>query len=149
MFTRRAVACDQVLPPWNPQHRATLLHNVCTAMRLGFFKEAQLMLDHEPHTRNDAACLNLLGVIYELRQQWKLARRCYRWSVQADSTYGPARQNIRRLYELETFGHSREGMALGDERPALATLLLARQPPARIIAAAGRAQRLPRRLRVK
>jgi hypothetical protein len=115
------------LSPWDPQQRAALLHDVCTAMRLGYFAEAQAMLNHEPHATSDAACLNLLGVIHELRQQWKLAHKHYRWSVRRDPAYAPARQNIRRLYELETFGRTANGIALGDERPALGNLLQARQ----------------------
>jgi Flp pilus assembly protein TadD len=114
-------------PPWDPRQRTALLHDVCTAMRLGFFREAQAMLDHEPHAARDAACLNLLGVICELRQQWKLARKHYRAAIQCDGGYAPARQNIRRFYELDTFGHTGMQIALGDERPALALLLRAHQ----------------------
>jgi len=87
------------------------------------------MLDADPHADSDAACLNLQGVIHELREQWKPARKLYHRAIRADGDYAPARQNMRRMYELYTFGHSDEPIALGDERPALAMLLLARQSP--------------------
>ena len=123
LLTGRPRAHEPPLPPWDPRQRTALLHDVCTAMRLGFFREAQAMLDHEPHAAHDPACLNLLGVICELSQQWKLARKHYRAAVRCDPNYAPARQNIRRFYELDTFGHTGMQIALGDERPALALLL--------------------------
>jgi hypothetical protein len=113
---------------WPAEERGALLESTCTAVRLGFFDEALAMLDGDEHAAKDPACLNLLGVIHELRQDWKAAHRHYRRSIRSDRTYAPARQNVRRLYELETLGRSAEGIALGDERPALARLLQMRQP---------------------
>jgi len=127
LFTRRAPHRGRT-SPWPAEQRAALLQGVCTAMRLGFFDEAQAMLGADPHAGSDAACLNLLGVIHELRKQWKPARKNYRRAIRADGTYAPARQNMRRMYELDTFGQSNQCIALGDERPALATLLAARHP---------------------
>lgn len=64
---------------------------------------------------HDAAYFNLLGVIYEVRRQWRLAQKFYGKSVRFDRNYEPAQQNLRRVYELYTFGRSKEPVALGDE----------------------------------
>lgn len=100
------------------------------AIRLGFVGEAWSILNAVSDggaTRDDAERLNLLGVISEARLQWKAARRLYGRAIRADRHYAPAQQNMRRLYELHTFGRSAEPVALGDERPALAELLRAEQ----------------------
>lgn len=60
----------------------------------------------------DASCLNLLGVIAEKRHDWKLARRMYGRSIRADRRFEPAQQNMRRWFELFTFGRSSEPVAL-------------------------------------
>lgn len=81
--------------------------------------------------QHDAAYFNLLGVIYELRRQWRLAKKFYGKSKRADATYAPAEQNLRRIFELYTFGRSREPVALGGEpvepSSALAQLLRERR----------------------
>ena len=61
---------------------------------------------------NDPAWLNLIGVIHELRRDWKNARRYYGRAIAIDGAYEPAQQNMRRLYELYTFGRSVEPIAL-------------------------------------
>lgn len=65
--------------------------------------------------QHDAAYFNLLGVIYEARRQWRLAKKFYGKAMRADKTYAPAEQNMRRIYELYTFGRSKQPVALGDE----------------------------------
>jgi hypothetical protein len=101
-----------------------MLADVRLAIRLGFFDEAQAALDHAPDAAgHDPECLNLLGVLHEFRHEWKLARRCYGRAIRADRRYHPAQQNMRRLYELHTFGRCAQRMALGDERPVLMMLL--------------------------
>lgn len=63
--------------------------------------------------QHDAAYFNLLGVIYETRRQWRLAKKFYSKAMRTDRSYLPAEQNMRRIYELYTFGHSRQPVALG------------------------------------
>ena len=63
----------------------------------------------------DAAYFNLLGVIYEVRRQHRLARKFYGKAIAADKDYGPAQMNMRRIYELYTFGRSQVAAALGDD----------------------------------
>jgi hypothetical protein len=71
----------------------------------------------------DARCLNLLGVIAEARHDWKRAWKLYGRAIAADRTYRPAQQNMRRLYELHTFGDTREAIALDDDGDQLRQLI--------------------------
>ena len=64
----------------------------------------------------DAAYFNLLGVLYEARRERRLARKFYGKAIAADGKYEPAQRNMRRLYELQTFGRSQEPATLGDEK---------------------------------
>jgi Flp pilus assembly protein TadD len=115
-----------MLRTWPAHQRYSLLAEACTAIRLGFFAEAEAILESLGGcASSDAACLNLLGIVHEARRQWKAARRCYGKAIFLDHCYEPAQQNMRRLYELYTFGRSAERVALGDERLALGMLLLA------------------------
>ena len=43
-----------------------------------------------------------------------IAKRCYGRAIAIDSTYEPAQQNMRRLYELFQFGSSKEPINLGE-----------------------------------
>ncbi|MGC4030941.1 MAG: response regulator [Tepidisphaeraceae bacterium] len=65
--------------------------------------------------QHDAAYFNLIGVIYEIRHRWTLAKKFYGKAMKADRDYVPAQQNMRRIYELYTFGRSGEPVALGDD----------------------------------
>ena len=60
----------------------------------------------------DAATLNLMGALCELRGDWKSARKNYGRAMSADRSYEPAQQNMRRWYELFTFGGTSEPLAL-------------------------------------
>jgi hypothetical protein len=50
----------------------------------------------------------------------EMARRFYGRAIRADGKFAPAQQNMRRLYELTTFGHTTQHVALGDEAEFLA-----------------------------
>jgi DNA-binding response OmpR family regulator len=77
--------------------------------------EALLMKAADRRIQHSAEYFNLLGVLYEAQRNWRLARKCYGKAVAADKQYAPAQTNIRRLYELHTFGRTAEPIALGDE----------------------------------
>ncbi len=64
---------------------------------------------------DDPAYFNLLGVIAEMRREWRAANWLYGQALFVDKTYRPAQCNLRRLYELYTFGRTRESVAIGDE----------------------------------
>lgn len=95
---------------------AGILARVRKALRLENFASAEsLLMKASELGQHDADYFNLLGVIYEVRQQWRLAKKFYGRAIRADHGYGPAQQNVRRMYELETFGNTKLTVALGDE----------------------------------
>lgn len=87
------------------------------ALRAGRIKSAEQLLIRigaiTPH--GDASFLNLTGVLHEASGRTESARRFYGRAIRVDSSYGPAQQNMRRMYEFTTIGHCREAVALGDE----------------------------------
>jgi len=93
------------------------LERVRKALRLAEFDNAESLLTKaaERNAKSSAAYFNLLGVLYEAQHKWRLARKCYGKAMRADKSYEPAQLNMRRLYELHTFGRSRQDVVLGDE----------------------------------
>jgi CheY-like chemotaxis protein len=93
------------------------LDRIRKALRLADYPTAESMLMNvaESRQQHSAEYFNLLGVLYEAQRKWRLARKCYGKSIAADKKYVPAQANMRRIYELHTFGRSTEGVALGDE----------------------------------
>ena len=67
----------------------------------------------------DAAFLNLIGAICEGHNQWRRARKFYGRAMRANRAFEPAQLNLRRLYELHTFGGCQQPVELGDEVPGL------------------------------
>lgn len=63
----------------------------------------------------DPTYFNLLGVLHEAQGRKTVARKFYGKAIRANSKCAAAQQNMRRLFELERFGSSREEVALGDE----------------------------------
>jgi hypothetical protein len=99
-----------------PNHRRdSLILDVALALRMGDQERAYSMLNRFTRVlASDPAYLNLLGVVFELRNDPAIARRCYGVAVCVDPAYAPARQNIRRLYELNTLGRTSLAVSLGD-----------------------------------
>jgi DNA-binding response OmpR family regulator len=93
------------------------LDRVRKALRLADYGSAEAMLTKAAERKNtsSAAYFNLLGVLYEAHGKWRLARKCYSKAIAADKRYQTAQANMRRLYELHTFGRSTQGVMLGDE----------------------------------
>ena len=99
----------------SPADRDMLLDDAYAALRAGDFTAIQKMIERAGEgALVDAACLNLLGVVCESRRQWKHAKRFYGRAMRADHRFAPAQENMRRLYELDTFGHSTIPVAVGD-----------------------------------
>jgi K+-sensing histidine kinase KdpD len=95
--------------------RQSVLRDALLAVCEGDWAVADEALAGAPEiARRDAACLNLRGIVYEARGQWPRARRFYGKAVRADRGYLPAEQNVRRCYELETFGKTRLRTAVAD-----------------------------------
>ena len=98
---------------------AAAVREASLAIRLGCFEEAERILESAGDSAlRDAAWLNLMGVVHESRGDWRRARRCYGKAMRADRSFGPAEQNMRRWYELFTFGRTHWPVALGDDRAA-------------------------------
>jgi tetratricopeptide (TPR) repeat protein len=111
----------------SPPPSRALLNDVRIALRLGFYDEAYAsLMSQQLGSTNNAECLNLIGLTYEMRGDWNLARKSYSKAMAADPAYAPAQQNMRRWYELYTFGRSHVPRALGDEQTALGTLIATR-----------------------
>ena len=93
------------------------LDRVRKALRLADYEsaEALLMKAADRDDLSTAEYFNLLGVLYEAQQNWRLARKCYNKALAADSHYEPAQSNLRRLEELQTYGRSTQAVMLGDE----------------------------------
>lgn len=110
---RRRAGCKS-----EPRHAALVLR-ACACVRLGDIDQAEDLLDSNLLPTRDAARLNLLGVIFEKRGRWAEARRFYGRAMRADRAFEAARQNLRRWFELDTFGRTNFPLLLGDERPRL------------------------------
>jgi DNA-binding response OmpR family regulator len=93
------------------------LDRIRKSLRLADYSSAESMLLKvaESRQQHTAEYFNLLGVLYEAQRKWRLARKCYGKSIASDKRYQPAQANMRRIYELHTFGRSTEAIALGDE----------------------------------
>ena len=93
-----------------------VLNRARKALRLAEYADAEtLLMKAADLAEKDAAYFNLLGVLYEVRRQPRLARKFYGKAIAANGSYEPAQKNMRRLYELKTFGRTREPATLGDE----------------------------------
>ena len=77
--------------------------------------ETLLMKAADRNARTTVEYFNLLGVLYEAQQNYRLARKCYGKAIAADKNYQPSQLNMRRIFELERFGHSKQQVVLGDE----------------------------------
>lgn len=57
---------------------------------------------------------NLLGVLFEMSENYDEAKKCYGRAIAIDSRYEPAQQNMRRIFDLFHFGASKEPFNLGE-----------------------------------
>jgi len=62
-----------------------------------------------------AEAFNLAGVLAELLEEYDKAKKYYGRAIKLDENYEPAQQNMRRLFEVENFGSSKEPVNLGDK----------------------------------
>ncbi len=99
-----------------PGGYAGVLSRVRRALRVANVETAETLLMRAADlAHEDAPYFNLLGIIYESRQQWRLAQKFYGKAIKTNRNYRPAQQNMKRLYELNTFGRTKLDAALGDE----------------------------------
>ena len=98
-----------------PHASHDLLVQVREAIVSGDLASAEALLRDCEGRESDPECLNLLGVISETRGQWRQARRHWSHALWADRSCRAAEHNLRRYYELFTFGECGDRVALGDE----------------------------------
>ncbi len=100
-----------------PVEYEEVLNRIRRAMRSDDFTSAEslLMKASDRKEQPTADYFNLLGVLYEVQRKWRLAKKCYGKAMRADKHYEPAQANMRRIYELYTFGRSKQVVLLGDE----------------------------------
>ncbi len=95
--------------------RDVIILDAAVALRSGQYERAAAILGpFRSVLACDPAYLNLMGVICELEGQWKHATRFYGLAISVDPQYEPARQNMQRIYELNTFGRTDHAVRLGD-----------------------------------
>jgi DNA-binding response OmpR family regulator len=58
---------------------------------------------------------NLAGVLAELLGDYDKAKKYYERAIKLDKNYEPAQQNMRRLFEVDNFGSSKDPVNLGDK----------------------------------
>jgi Flp pilus assembly protein TadD len=89
------------------------------ALRRGDIDEAERTIARAAVTGgDDPAFHNVAGVLYECRGDVRKARTSYGKAIALSPAYAPAQQNMRRLYELDTFGRTSKSVHLGDEARA-------------------------------
>jgi len=98
-----------------------VLDRIRRALATADLAEAETLLETAAKQRNQHAAeyFNLLGVLYETQRKWRLARKCYGRAMATDHEHEPAQLNMRRLYELHTFGKSSQPVVLEDDADAL------------------------------
>jgi len=79
-----------------------------------FEKAAGLLLRAGPFGQEDPAYHNLLGLFSELSGDLETARKHYGQAIRRNPNYAPAQQNMRRYYELSTFGRSDEPASMSE-----------------------------------
>jgi DNA-binding response OmpR family regulator len=61
-----------------------------------------------------AEAFNLAGVLAEVLEDYDKAKKYYGQAIKLDKNYEPAQQNMRRLFEVDHFGSSKEPVNLGE-----------------------------------
>lgn len=120
MFIRSSAVPEEVMeapaPAAEPgDEKLAMMRDAMLAICAGRWDDAAVALARHPEfAAQDAGCLNLTGVVCQARRQWRRARRFYGQAMRADRSYAPAEQNMRRCYELDTFGQTNLPIALAD-----------------------------------
>ena len=113
---RAAVTATPHNPVTDALRRTHALAQARQALRRGDFDEAERAIEQaraagEP----DAAFHNVTGILHECRGNIGQAKACYGKAIASAATYPAAQHNMRRLYELDTFGRTNKPVRFGDE----------------------------------
>ena len=102
--------------PMAPDECAAVAGLIGALIRGGHYEDAWAMLNLcLERCPGHAPFLNLAGAVCEAEKDWRMARCYYGRAIAADRCSADAQQNMRRIFELFTWGASREPIALGDE----------------------------------
>jgi CheY-like chemotaxis protein len=95
-----------------------VLHRIRAALHSADLDQAEALLEKAAAQRNEHAAqyFNLLGVLYEAQRKWRLARKCYGRAMTSDGQHVAAEANMRRLYELHTYGKSSQPVLLAEPK---------------------------------
>jgi DNA-binding response OmpR family regulator len=94
---------------------AQVLEHVRQALRGRRFREAEReLMKAGSITSEDAAFMNLAGILHEAHGRVDSARKFYERSI-ARSNYEPAKQNLERLGELRRTGKTKRPVSFGGE----------------------------------
>jgi len=86
-------------------------HNYCGA---------EVLLEQTAERANrDPTYFNLLGVLHEAEGRPRLAKKFYVKAIKGHEQYEPAKSNLRRLDELDAYGHTSRRVSLGAEAELL------------------------------
>jgi DNA-binding response OmpR family regulator len=92
---------------------AQVLEHVRQALRARRFREAEReLMKAGTITADDAAFLNLAGILHESHGRVDSARKFYERSI-ARAQYQPARENLQRLIDVRTAGNTKRTVAFG------------------------------------
>lgn len=114
VLTRHGTAKTPPAPP-----RDDFDSHIVTAQRLlnlRDFARAQKHLVRALELNDKSAeAFNLTGVLFEMKEDYNRAKKYYGQAIKLDKRYEPAQQNMRRIFELFSFGSSTEPVALGND----------------------------------
>jgi DNA-binding NtrC family response regulator len=114
VLTRHGPTATPPAPP-----RDDFESHIVTAQRLlnlrDFARAQQHLVRALELNDKSAEAFNLTGVLFEMKEEYDRAKKYYGQAIKLDSRYEPAQQNMRRIFELFSFGSSKEPVALGDE----------------------------------
>jgi DNA-binding response OmpR family regulator len=102
-------------PPASPETFDTHVQAAKRLINLRQFTRAREHIAKALEIRSDSEeVFNLGGVLFEMLEDYKLAKRYYGQAIRLNKNYEPAQQNMRRIYELFQFGSSKEPFNLGE-----------------------------------
>jgi hypothetical protein len=116
LFRSNHIAANKVIEPLFWDRNAAYVIALAAVRQCEWaLAERELTNGNGDLALSDARCLNLLGVVYEATGRWTLAHRCYSRAIRSDKRFEAPQVNIRRHYELNTFGRTDLIVRFGDE----------------------------------
>jgi DNA-binding response OmpR family regulator len=86
----------------------------CLNLR-AFAKARQHLVKALELNAKSAEAFNLASVLAEVLEDYDKAKKYYEQAIKLEKDYEPAQQNMRRLFEVDHFGSSKEPVSLGEK----------------------------------